>query len=140
MPGSSPTQPGVLYGLRITLCFPPFPQKELKKWDDFEDILEERRHASDLKFAMKCYTPLVYKGIPLCKPGDIKGCVLSSEEVQYVIRQVGGPQPLALAPPLASLPRQLLPFRVELVQGRRADACRWLKWHVLYYVHSITTL
>ncbi|KAM5206412.1 dihydroxyacetone phosphate acyltransferase isoform 1-T1 [Hipposideros larvatus] len=62
--------------------------KELKKWDEFEDILEERRHVSDLKFAMKCYTPLVYKGIIPCKPSDIKSSVLSSEEVHYVIKQL----------------------------------------------------
>uniref|UniRef100_A0A2K6S554 Dihydroxyacetone phosphate acyltransferase n=1 Tax=Saimiri boliviensis boliviensis TaxID=39432 RepID=A0A2K6S554_SAIBB len=62
--------------------------KELKKWDEFEDILEERRHVSDLKFAMKCYTPLVYKGITPCKPIDIKCTVLNSEEIHYVIKQL----------------------------------------------------
>nr|XP_060498790.1 dihydroxyacetone phosphate acyltransferase isoform X1 [Panthera onca] len=62
--------------------------KELKKWDEFEDILEERRHVSDLKFAMKCYTPLIYKGITPCKPSDIKYSVLNSEEVHYVIKQL----------------------------------------------------
>lgn len=66
----------------------PYPQKELKKWDEFEDILEERKHVSDLKFAMKCYTPLVYKGIIPCKPSDIKYSVLNSEEIHYVIKQV----------------------------------------------------
>ncbi|XP_060498791.2 dihydroxyacetone phosphate acyltransferase isoform X2 [Panthera onca] len=63
-------------------------EKELKKWDEFEDILEERRHVSDLKFAMKCYTPLIYKGITPCKPSDIKYSVLNSEEVHYVIKQL----------------------------------------------------
>ncbi|KAL2770681.1 dihydroxyacetone phosphate acyltransferase isoform 1 [Daubentonia madagascariensis] len=62
--------------------------KDLKKWDEFEDILEERRHVSDLKFAMKCYTPLVYKGITPCKPADIKCSVLNSEEIHYVIKQL----------------------------------------------------
>ncbi|XP_012315284.2 dihydroxyacetone phosphate acyltransferase [Aotus nancymaae] len=62
--------------------------KELKKWDEFEDILEERRHVSDLKFAMKCYTPLVYKGITSYKPIDIKCSVLNSEEIHYVIKQL----------------------------------------------------
>lgn len=66
----------------------PYLQKELKKWDEFEDILEERRHASDLKFAMKCYTPLLYKCIIPCKPNDIKYSVLNSEEVHYVIKQL----------------------------------------------------
>ncbi|XP_013011879.1 dihydroxyacetone phosphate acyltransferase isoform X2 [Cavia porcellus] len=63
-------------------------KKELKKWDEFEDILEERKHVSDLKFAMKCYTPLVYKGIIPCKPSDIKYSVLNSEEIHYVIKQL----------------------------------------------------
>ncbi|XP_077024448.1 dihydroxyacetone phosphate acyltransferase isoform X4 [Tamandua tetradactyla] len=62
--------------------------KELKKWDDFEDMLEERRHVSDLKFAMKCYTPLIYKGITPCKPSDIKCSVLNSEEIRYIIKQL----------------------------------------------------
>uniref|UniRef100_A0A452EEN8 Dihydroxyacetone phosphate acyltransferase n=1 Tax=Capra hircus TaxID=9925 RepID=A0A452EEN8_CAPHI len=65
-----------------------FIEKELKKWDEFEDVLEERRHVSDLKFAMKCYTPLVYKGITPCKPSDIKCSVLNSEEIHYVIKQL----------------------------------------------------
>ncbi|XP_048223494.1 dihydroxyacetone phosphate acyltransferase isoform X2 [Perognathus longimembris pacificus] len=85
-PGSSgfhfsadPTGPGAVALLHA---------KKLKKWDEFEDILEERRHASDLKFAMKCYTPPIYKGITPCKPGDIKEMVLSSEEINYVIKQL----------------------------------------------------
>ncbi|XP_004712263.1 dihydroxyacetone phosphate acyltransferase [Echinops telfairi] len=62
--------------------------KELKKWDEFEDILEERRHVSDLKFAMKCYTPLVYKEMIPCTPSDIKSSVLNSEEIRYIIKQL----------------------------------------------------
>ncbi|XP_055003068.1 dihydroxyacetone phosphate acyltransferase [Sorex araneus] len=62
--------------------------KELKKWDEFEDMLEERRHGSDFKFAMKCFTPLVYKGILPCKPQDIRSSVLNSEEVNYIIKQL----------------------------------------------------
>ena len=62
--------------------------KELKKWDECENVLEERRHVSDLTFAMKCYTPLVYKGITPCKPSGIKCSVLNSEEIHYVIKQL----------------------------------------------------
>ncbi|XP_036292226.1 dihydroxyacetone phosphate acyltransferase isoform X2 [Pipistrellus kuhlii] len=62
--------------------------KEPKKWDEFEDMLEERRHVSDLKFAMKCYTPLLYKGLIPCSPSDIKCSVLNSEEVYYVIKEI----------------------------------------------------
>ncbi|XP_028623567.1 dihydroxyacetone phosphate acyltransferase [Grammomys surdaster] len=62
--------------------------KDLKKWDEFEDLLEERRHVSDFKFAMKCYTPPLYRGITPCKPSDIKTIVLNSEEINYVIKQL----------------------------------------------------
>lgn len=62
--------------------------KDLKKWDEFEDLLEERRHVSDFKFAMKCYTPPLYRGITPCKPSDIKSIVLNSEEINYVIKQL----------------------------------------------------
>lgn len=65
-------------------------QKELtsKKRDEFEDILEERRQSSDLRYAMKCYTPVIYKGLSACKPSAIKNSVVQSEQVQYVIKQV----------------------------------------------------
>ncbi|XP_026700118.1 dihydroxyacetone phosphate acyltransferase [Athene cunicularia] len=65
-------------------------QKELmsKKRDEFEDILEERRLSSDLRYAMKCYTPVIYKGLSPCKPNAIKSAVLQSEQVQYVIKQL----------------------------------------------------
>ncbi|XP_053153930.1 dihydroxyacetone phosphate acyltransferase isoform X2 [Hemicordylus capensis] len=59
-----------------------------KKKYDFEDILEERRHSSDLRYAMRCYTPVVYKGLSPCKPSAIKTIVLQSEQVQYVIKQL----------------------------------------------------
>lgn len=50
-----------------------------------------------MKFAMKCYTPLVYKGITPCKPSDIKSRVLSSEEVHYVIKQLSKDSPQSAA-------------------------------------------
>ncbi|KYO18765.1 dihydroxyacetone phosphate acyltransferase isoform X2 [Alligator mississippiensis] len=59
-----------------------------KKRDDFEDILEERRQSSDLRYAMKCFNPVVYKGLSPCKPSAIKTTVLQSDQVQYVIRQL----------------------------------------------------
>ncbi|NXN12802.1 GNPAT acyltransferase, partial [Indicator maculatus] len=64
--------------------------KELtsKKRDEFEDILEERRLYSDLRYAMKCYTPVIYKGLSPCKPNALKSAVLQSEQVQYVIKQL----------------------------------------------------
>ncbi|XP_029984220.1 dihydroxyacetone phosphate acyltransferase isoform X2 [Sphaeramia orbicularis] len=60
----------------------------LKKRDDFEDILEERRNCSDLRYALKCYTPVVYKGLTPCKAGVLKNMVLQSDQLHYVINQV----------------------------------------------------
>ncbi|KAK0138648.1 Dihydroxyacetone phosphate acyltransferase [Merluccius polli] len=60
----------------------------LKKRDDFEDMLEERRSSSDLKYAFKCYTPVLYKGLPPCKSTVLKGMVLQSDQLHYVIGQI----------------------------------------------------
>ncbi|XP_070843672.1 dihydroxyacetone phosphate acyltransferase [Chaetodon trifascialis] len=60
----------------------------LKKRDDFEDILEERRNSSDLRYALRCYTPVLYKGVAPCKAGELKSLVLQSDQLQYVVRQV----------------------------------------------------
>ncbi|XP_077597472.1 dihydroxyacetone phosphate acyltransferase [Stigmatopora nigra] len=60
----------------------------LKKRDDFEDILEERRQSSDLRYAVKCYTPVLYKGLTPCTPDTLKNAALHSETVRFVIRQV----------------------------------------------------
>uniref|UniRef100_A0A8C5D187 Glyceronephosphate O-acyltransferase n=1 Tax=Gadus morhua TaxID=8049 RepID=A0A8C5D187_GADMO len=60
----------------------------LKKRDDFEDMLEERRSSSDLKYAFKCYTPVLYKGMPPCKTTVLKSMVLHSDQLRYVINQV----------------------------------------------------
>ncbi|XP_064411955.1 dihydroxyacetone phosphate acyltransferase isoform X1 [Latimeria chalumnae] len=59
-----------------------------KKRDDFDDILEERRCCSDIRYAMKCYTPVVYRGLIPCKPNDLKNIVLKSEHVQHVIQKL----------------------------------------------------
>uniref|UniRef100_A0A8B9JHN0 Glyceronephosphate O-acyltransferase n=1 Tax=Astyanax mexicanus TaxID=7994 RepID=A0A8B9JHN0_ASTMX len=60
----------------------------LKKRDDFEDILEERRNSSDLRYALRCYTPALYKGLVPCKASMLKNIVLQSDSLQYVISQV----------------------------------------------------
>lgn len=60
----------------------------LKKRDDFEDILEERRRSSDLRYALKCYTPVLYKGLVPCKAHMLKGMVLQSDQLRHVISQV----------------------------------------------------
>ncbi|MEE6517833.1 hypothetical protein FKM82_028339 [Ascaphus truei] len=65
-------------------------QKELrsKTKEQFEDILEERRQYSDLSYAMKCYTPVIYKSLTPCKPSALKTLVLQSDQLQYVIKQL----------------------------------------------------
>ncbi|KAM9778809.1 dihydroxyacetone phosphate acyltransferase [Syngnathus typhle] len=60
----------------------------LKKRDDFEDVLEERRNSSDLRYAVKCFTPVLYKGLTPCTPDTLKITTLHSDHVQYVIRRV----------------------------------------------------
>ncbi|KAM8832024.1 dihydroxyacetone phosphate acyltransferase isoform 2-T2 [Spinachia spinachia] len=59
----------------------------LKKRDDFEDVLEERRNSSDLRYGLKCYTPVLYKGVTPCKPSMLKSMVLQSDQLHYVIKQ-----------------------------------------------------
>ncbi|KAM9356015.1 dihydroxyacetone phosphate acyltransferase [Pholidichthys leucotaenia] len=60
----------------------------LKKRDDFEDILEERRNSSDLRYALRCYTPVLYKGLTPCTPTQLMGMVLQSDQLHHVIKQV----------------------------------------------------
>ncbi|XP_061756778.1 dihydroxyacetone phosphate acyltransferase [Nerophis ophidion] len=60
----------------------------LTKRDDLDDILEERRKSSDLRYAVKCYTPVLYKGLVPCKADALKTTTVHSAHVQYVIHQV----------------------------------------------------
>lgn len=50
--------------------------------------MEERRHSSDLRYALRCYTPVLYKGVEPCKASMLKSIVLQSDQVHYVISQV----------------------------------------------------
>ncbi|KAM8726182.1 dihydroxyacetone phosphate acyltransferase [Acanthopagrus schlegelii] len=67
-----------------------YPHRDpmLKKRDDFEDMLEERRNSSDLRYALRCYTPVLYKGLAPCKASMLKSMVLQSDQLHYVIDQV----------------------------------------------------
>ncbi|XP_073349202.1 dihydroxyacetone phosphate acyltransferase [Pagrus major] len=67
-----------------------YPHRDpmLKKRDDFEDILEERRNSSDLRYALRCYSPVLYKGLAPCKASMLKSMVLQSDQLHYVIGQV----------------------------------------------------
>ncbi|KAM4043279.1 dihydroxyacetone phosphate acyltransferase-like [Anomaloglossus baeobatrachus] len=59
-----------------------------KKREVFEDILEERRQSSDLRYAMKCFSPVIYRSLIPCKPSALKTMVLQSDQLQHVIRQI----------------------------------------------------
>ncbi|XP_029902918.1 dihydroxyacetone phosphate acyltransferase isoform X2 [Myripristis murdjan] len=69
---------------------PPYSHRDpmLKKRDDFEDILEERRNSSDLRYALKCYTPVVYKGVTPNAASLLKTTVLQSDQLHYVVDQL----------------------------------------------------
>lgn len=60
----------------------------LKKRDDFEDLLEERKKSSDLRYAFKCYSPVLYKGVTPCTASKLKDIVLQSDQLHYVIKQL----------------------------------------------------
>ncbi|AWP20342.1 putative dihydroxyacetone phosphate acyltransferase [Scophthalmus maximus] len=60
----------------------------LQKRDEFEDMLEERRNSSDLRYALRCYTPVLYKGVTPCTAGALKNMVLQSAQIHFVIGQV----------------------------------------------------
>ncbi|XP_069625445.1 dihydroxyacetone phosphate acyltransferase isoform X1 [Ranitomeya imitator] len=59
-----------------------------KKREVFEDILEDRRQSSDLRYAMKCFSPVIYRSLIPCKPSALKTMVLQSDQLQYVLRQI----------------------------------------------------
>ncbi|XP_040206983.1 dihydroxyacetone phosphate acyltransferase-like isoform X3 [Rana temporaria] len=54
----------------------------------FEDILEERRKSSDLRYAFRNFTPAIYKDLTPCKPSVIKTTVMNSDRMQYVMKQI----------------------------------------------------
>ncbi|XP_069625377.1 dihydroxyacetone phosphate acyltransferase-like isoform X2 [Ranitomeya imitator] len=54
----------------------------------FEDILEERRNSSDLRYAMKSFTPVVYKNLTPCTSSALKSFVMDSENLQHIVKQI----------------------------------------------------
>uniref|UniRef100_A0A673W8P0 Uncharacterized protein n=1 Tax=Salmo trutta TaxID=8032 RepID=A0A673W8P0_SALTR len=71
------------------IVFLTLQQREpmLKKRDIYEDILEERRNSSDLKYAFGCYSRVLYKGLTPCNANMLKNIVYS-DQLRYVINQV----------------------------------------------------
>ncbi|XP_069810283.1 dihydroxyacetone phosphate acyltransferase-like isoform X2 [Dendropsophus ebraccatus] len=54
----------------------------------FEDILEERRTSSDVRYAIKSFTPVIYKNLTPCTPSALKALVLESDNLQQVIKKI----------------------------------------------------
>nr|DBA26912.1 TPA: hypothetical protein GDO54_011109 [Pyxicephalus adspersus] len=64
--------------------------REIKgnKGEAFEDILEERRKSSDFQYAIKNFTPVIYKDLIPCKPSVLKTTVMDSDRLKYVMKQI----------------------------------------------------
>ncbi|XP_073528913.1 dihydroxyacetone phosphate acyltransferase-like isoform X2 [Phyllobates terribilis] len=67
-----------------------FLQKEItgNTKEVFEDILGERRISSDLRYAMKSFTPVIYKNLTPCTSSALKSIVMDSENLQHIIKQI----------------------------------------------------
>ncbi|XP_061900717.1 dihydroxyacetone phosphate acyltransferase-like isoform X4 [Entelurus aequoreus] len=56
--------------------------------DKMVDILQERRHSSDLGHAFRTFNPRLYKGAPPCSAADLNRTVLDSQDVRRVVQEV----------------------------------------------------
>uniref|UniRef100_A0A5S6K4Q5 Actin, cytoplasmic 1 n=1 Tax=Xenopus tropicalis TaxID=8364 RepID=A0A5S6K4Q5_XENTR len=92
-----------------------------RKREAFEDILEARRQTSDLTYAMRRYTPVIYRHLTPCPPSALKTMVLQSVELQYVIGQIS----LEIGQPLDSLQKQAADILDEMGQNLRMEAVRF---------------
>ena len=59
-----------------------------KQKDFFEDILEDRRHTSDIKWAMRTRDVTRYKYNKPRTPAEINAYVLKSDRVKYAAEKV----------------------------------------------------
>ncbi|XP_007560978.1 dihydroxyacetone phosphate acyltransferase isoform X2 [Poecilia formosa] len=60
----------------------------LQDEEEFVDILEDKRHCSDLRFAFRTFSPPPYKGAPACSSAELNQAVLESQYLRYVINEV----------------------------------------------------
>ncbi|XP_045916340.1 dihydroxyacetone phosphate acyltransferase isoform X1 [Micropterus dolomieu] len=56
--------------------------------EEFVDVLEERRHSSDLGHAFRTFNPQPYKGAPSCSTADLNKAVLESQYLCYVTKEI----------------------------------------------------
>ncbi|XP_027896653.1 dihydroxyacetone phosphate acyltransferase isoform X1 [Xiphophorus couchianus] len=60
----------------------------LQDEEEFVDILEDKRHCNDLRFAFRTFSPPPYKGAPACSSAELNQAVLESQYLRYVIKEV----------------------------------------------------
>ncbi|XP_071392727.1 dihydroxyacetone phosphate acyltransferase isoform X2 [Centroberyx affinis] len=60
----------------------------LEDEEEFVDILEERRHSSDLGHALRAFNPHPYRGAPPCSTADLNKAVLESQYLRYVTKEI----------------------------------------------------
>ncbi|KAG8583418.1 hypothetical protein GDO81_008399 [Engystomops pustulosus] len=108
----------------LWLIFAPLPLQlrefRSKKREVFEDVLEERRQSSDLRYAMKCFSPVIYRSLVPCKPSMLKAMVLESDQLQYVIKQIS----LESGEPLDAIQEQATEILDEMGQNLNLAAIR----------------
>ncbi|XP_054900646.1 dihydroxyacetone phosphate acyltransferase [Poeciliopsis prolifica] len=60
----------------------------LQDEEEFVDILGDKSHCSDLRFAFRTFSPPPYKGAPACSSAELNQAVLESQHLCYVIKEV----------------------------------------------------
>uniref|UniRef100_A0A3Q2P6Q2 Dihydroxyacetone phosphate acyltransferase-like n=1 Tax=Fundulus heteroclitus TaxID=8078 RepID=A0A3Q2P6Q2_FUNHE len=60
----------------------------LQDEEEFVDILEDKRHCSDLSFAFRTFSPPPHKGAAPCSAAELNKAVLESQYLRYVIEEV----------------------------------------------------
>ncbi|KAF7666551.1 hypothetical protein LDENG_00101430 [Lucifuga dentata] len=65
-----------------------YRESGLEDEQDFVDILEERRHSSDLGHALRTFNAHPYREAPPCSSADLNKTVLESQYLRYVAKEI----------------------------------------------------
>lgn len=65
-----------------------FDKVGLHDEEEFVDILDDKRYCSDLSFALRTYSPPLYKGAPPCSTAELNQAILESQYLLHVIEGV----------------------------------------------------
>ncbi|KAM9316756.1 dihydroxyacetone phosphate acyltransferase-like [Gastrophryne carolinensis] len=103
-----------------------FPSMKGNSEEAFEDILEERRQSSDLRHAIKSFTPVIYKDLTPCNPSVLKTMTLESDELKYVMKQIS----LESEEPLEIIQEQASKILDEMAHTFRLGALRILAFSI----------